>query len=191
VPVSDDGGSSSEIQRVLGAFPCFLSSFLSHFQFSRTDPLSCPVKSSISSGGPALGDIRSRLIRLIPASPPDSPLGAFSSSSFQSSLIDLFLTQTASVGSWSTAFLAEALAAETSRQNGRRLLREAIGCGGCVAFSHCSFFARSELTVALFQGIPGDRKETIRAFLVHFQSAVLKKAQRVCHSLSFQPAFLH
>ncbi|GAA6043324.1 hypothetical protein JCM8097_001185 [Rhodosporidiobolus ruineniae] len=42
VPVSDDGGSSSEIQRVLG--------------------------------GPALGDIRSRLIRLIPPSPPNSPL---------------------------------------------------------------------------------------------------------------------
>ncbi|GAA6010644.1 hypothetical protein JCM10207_007781 [Rhodosporidiobolus poonsookiae] len=42
VPVSDDGGSTSEIQRVLG--------------------------------GPALGDLRSRLIRLIPLSPPNSPL---------------------------------------------------------------------------------------------------------------------
>ncbi|GAA5986035.1 hypothetical protein JCM10908_006379 [Rhodotorula pacifica] len=42
LPVSDDGGSSSEIQRVLG--------------------------------GPALGDIRSRLIRLIPSSPSGSPL---------------------------------------------------------------------------------------------------------------------
>ncbi|EMS22752.1 hypothetical protein NBRC10512_006573 [Rhodotorula toruloides] len=42
LPVSDDGGSSSEIQRVLG--------------------------------GPALGDIRSRLIRLIPPSPAGSPL---------------------------------------------------------------------------------------------------------------------
>lgn len=35
------------------------------------------------------------------------------------------------------------------------------------------------LTFSSSQGIPGDRKETIRAFLVHFQSAVLKKAQRV------------
>ncbi|GAA5859507.1 hypothetical protein JCM1840_004645 [Sporobolomyces johnsonii] len=42
VPISDDGGSTAEVLRVLG--------------------------------GPALGDIRSRLIRLIPASPPDSPL---------------------------------------------------------------------------------------------------------------------
>ncbi|BGP02101.1 LPPG:FO 2-phospho-L-lactate transferase CofD/UPF0052 [Rhodosporidium toruloides NP11] [Rhodotorula toruloides] len=42
LPVSDDGGSSSEIQRVLG--------------------------------GPALGDIRSRLIRLIPPTPAGSPL---------------------------------------------------------------------------------------------------------------------
>ncbi|GAA5897654.1 uncharacterized protein JCM6883_006770 [Sporobolomyces salmoneus] len=43
VPVSDDGGSTAEILRVLG--------------------------------GPALGDIRSRLVRLIPLSPPESPLG--------------------------------------------------------------------------------------------------------------------
>ncbi|KAI3622528.1 maternal effect embryo arrest 18 protein [Moniliophthora roreri] len=44
LPVSDDGGSSSEIIRVLG--------------------------------GPSIGDIRSRLIRLIPHAPPSSPLDA-------------------------------------------------------------------------------------------------------------------
>lgn len=44
LPISDDGGSSSEIQRVLG--------------------------------GPAIGDIRSRLVRLIPDAPDDSPLAA-------------------------------------------------------------------------------------------------------------------
>lgn len=42
LPISDDGGSSSEIQRVLG--------------------------------GPSIGDIRSRLVRLIPDSPCESPL---------------------------------------------------------------------------------------------------------------------
>ncbi|KAI9566984.1 hypothetical protein HD554DRAFT_2024581 [Boletus coccyginus] len=44
LPVSDDGGSSSEIIRVLG--------------------------------GPSIGDIRSRLVRMIPPAPPNSPLGA-------------------------------------------------------------------------------------------------------------------
>ncbi|GJJ14680.1 hypothetical protein Clacol_008946 [Clathrus columnatus] len=44
LPVSDDGGSSSEIIRVVG--------------------------------GPSVGDIRSRLIRLIPTTTPDSPLHA-------------------------------------------------------------------------------------------------------------------
>ncbi|OAX42565.1 UPF0052-domain-containing protein [Rhizopogon vinicolor AM-OR11-026] len=44
LPVSDDGGSSSEIIRVLG--------------------------------GPSIGDVRSRLVRLIPPAPPGSPLDA-------------------------------------------------------------------------------------------------------------------
>ncbi|KAI9456906.1 UPF0052-domain-containing protein [Russula earlei] len=44
LPVSDDGGSSSEIIRVLG--------------------------------GPSIGDIRSRLVRLIPHAPPGTPLNA-------------------------------------------------------------------------------------------------------------------
>ncbi|KAI5481264.1 hypothetical protein MNV49_004884 [Pseudohyphozyma bogoriensis] len=44
IPISDDGGSSSEVQRVLG--------------------------------GPSIGDIRSRLVRLIPESPDGTPLAA-------------------------------------------------------------------------------------------------------------------
>lgn len=45
-----------------------------------------------------------------------------------------------------------------------------------------SLVASDELMVKSFfssQGIPGDRKETLRAFLVYFEGAVLKKAQRV------------
>ncbi|BGP42112.1 hypothetical protein JCM10449v2_006114 [Rhodotorula kratochvilovae] len=108
VPVSDDGGSSSEVQRVLG--------------------------------GPALGDIRSRLIRLIPPSPPNSPLDCI-----------------------------------------RRLLEYRLP-GDDSGKSHAEVKSEwqeiVEGTHRLWRGIPGDRKETIRAFLVHFESAVLKKAQR-------------
>lgn len=66
LPVSDDGGSSSEIQRVLGQLPLLWS--LSPRQ--DTDP----ERRSFHAGGPALGDIRSRLIRLIPSAPTGSPL---------------------------------------------------------------------------------------------------------------------
>ncbi|GAA5882448.1 hypothetical protein JCM3774_001123 [Rhodotorula dairenensis] len=107
LPVSDDGGSSSEIQRVLG--------------------------------GPALGDIRSRLIRLIPPAPAGSPLDCI-----------------------------------------RRLLEYRLPGGANtsnVAVKQ-EWGDIVEGTHRLWRGIPGDRKETIRAFLVHFQNAVLKKAQR-------------
>ncbi|BGP18418.1 hypothetical protein JCM10213_001665 [Rhodosporidiobolus nylandii] len=107
VPVSDDGGSSSEIQRVLG--------------------------------GPALGDIRSRLTRLIPSSPANPSLNAIRR------LMEYRLPGGAGV-------------------SGREVKAE---WAEIVEGSH-----------RLWRGIPGDRKETIRAFLVHFQSAVLKKAQR-------------
>ncbi|GAA5899836.1 hypothetical protein JCM8208_004578 [Rhodotorula glutinis] len=108
VPVSDDGGSSSEVQRVLG--------------------------------GPALGDIRSRLIRLIPPSPLNSPLDCI-----------------------------------------RKLLEYRLpgeGSGKSHAEVKGEWHEIVEGTHKLWRGIPGDRKETIRAFLVHFESAVLKKAQR-------------
>ncbi|GAA6003466.1 uncharacterized protein JCM10292_001604 [Rhodotorula paludigena] len=108
VPVSDDGGSSSEVQRVLG--------------------------------GPALGDIRSRLIRLIPPSPPSSPLDCI-----------------------------------------RRLLEYRLpgdGSGKSHTEVKGEWHEIVEGTHRLWRGIPGDRKETIRAFLVHFEGAVLKKAQR-------------
>ena len=61
LPLSDDGGSSSEIQRVIG-----------------TSYLSTAIPQLIRpSGGPSIGDIRSRLTRLIdPSAPPSSPLFA-------------------------------------------------------------------------------------------------------------------
>ncbi|GAA6048805.1 hypothetical protein JCM3770_003631 [Rhodotorula araucariae] len=108
LPVSDDGGSSSEVQRVLG--------------------------------GPALGDIRSRLIRLIPPSPPNSPLDCI------------------------RRLLEYRLPGEDSNKSHAQVKGE--------------WQEIVEGTHRLWRGIPGDRKETIRAFLVHFESAVLKKAQR-------------
>ncbi|GAA5973497.1 hypothetical protein JCM11641_006494 [Rhodosporidiobolus odoratus] len=115
VPVSDDGGSSSEVQRVLG--------------------------------GPALGDLRSRLIRLIPPSPPDSPLDCI-----------------------------------------RRLLEYRLPGSNVSSRDVKSEWQEVvEGSHKLWRGIPGDRKETIRAFLVHFESAVLKKAQRVRREFLFPP----
>ncbi|BGP57044.1 hypothetical protein JCM8202_004518 [Rhodotorula sphaerocarpa] len=107
LPVSDDGGSTSEIQRVLG--------------------------------GPALGDLRSRLVRLIPPAPPGSPLDCI-----------------------------------------RRLLEYRLPGGPNVSHAEVKqeWGDIVEGTHRLWRGIPGDRKETIRAFLVHFQSRILKKAQR-------------
>ncbi|KAF8876805.1 hypothetical protein CPB85DRAFT_1378555 [Mucidula mucida] len=89
LPVSDDGGSSSEIIRVIG--------------------------------GPSIGDIRSRLIRLIPPASPGSPLDAI------------------------------------PREEWRDIV---------------------EGTSKLWQGIPNDRKETIRGFLVYFESELLKRAHK-------------
>ncbi|OBZ80097.1 hypothetical protein A0H81_00180 [Grifola frondosa] len=84
LPVSDDGGSSSEIIRVVG--------------------------------GPSIGDIRSRLVRLIPPSPPSSP-----------------------------------------RDEWRDIVE-----------------GRS----TLWAGIPNDRKEMIRGFLVYFEYEILKRAHK-------------
>lgn len=61
LPVSDDGGSSSEIIRVLGG-PSVGMAALHLFLIKRLLK-TCPV-----------GDIRSRLIRLIPPAPSSSPL---------------------------------------------------------------------------------------------------------------------
>ncbi|GAA5961491.1 hypothetical protein JCM3765_003605 [Sporobolomyces pararoseus] len=105
VPVSDDGGSTAEILRVLG--------------------------------GPALGDIRSRLVRLIPPSRPNSPLFCI-----------------------------------------RRLFEYRLPSIGTSYEIKGEWHSIVEGTHKLWKGIPGDRKETIRAFLVHFEGAVLKKAQR-------------
>lgn len=110
LPVSDDGGSSSEIIRVLG--------------------------------GPSIGDIRSRLIRLIPPSPEASPLEAI------------------------RKLLAYRLPANFSQHEARDEWRDIV-----------------EGRSSLWNGIPHDRKETIRGFLVHFESELLKRSHK---NFSFQ-----
>ncbi|GAA6020646.1 hypothetical protein JCM11491_001132 [Sporobolomyces phaffii] len=105
VPVSDDGGSTAEILRVLG--------------------------------GPALGDIRSRLVRLIPPSPAESPLFCI-----------------------------------------RRLFEYRLPSTGSSYEIKGEWHTIVEGTHRLWKGIPVDRREAIRAFLVYFEGAVLKKAQR-------------
>ncbi|TRM62945.1 hypothetical protein BD626DRAFT_557818 [Schizophyllum amplum] len=105
LPVSDDGGSSSEIIRVLG--------------------------------GPSIGDIRSRLVRLIPACPPGSPLDAIRN------------------------LLSYRLPTTLSDREARDQWRDIV-----------------EGNSALWNGIPGDRKETIRGFLVYFESELLRRAHK-------------
>lgn len=105
LPVSDDGGSSSEIIRVLG--------------------------------GPSIGDIRSRLIRLIPPSPANSPQDAI------------------------RRLLAYRFPPNTSQREARDHWRDII-----------------EGKSSLWKGIPTDRKETIRGFLVYFESELLKRAHK-------------
>ncbi|KAJ8520366.1 hypothetical protein ONZ45_g2827 [Pleurotus djamor] len=105
LPVSDDGGSSSEIIRVLG--------------------------------GPSIGDIRSRLIRLIPSAPPSSPLEAIRN------------------------LLSYRLPSRCTEKQARDEWRDIV-----------------EGRSALWAGIPNDRKETIRGFLVYFESELLKRAHK-------------
>ncbi|KAH9855840.1 UPF0052-domain-containing protein [Lenzites betulinus] len=105
LPVSDDGGSSSEIIRVLG--------------------------------GPSIGDIRSRLVRLIPSVDPSSPLEAIRN------------------------LLAYRLPAQCTEKEARDEWRDIVE-------------GRSKL----WSGIPNDRKEMIRGFLVHFESEILKRAHK-------------
>ncbi|PIL30733.1 hypothetical protein GSI_06901 [Ganoderma sinense ZZ0214-1] len=105
LPVSDDGGSSSEIIRVLG--------------------------------GPSIGDIRSRLVRLIPPADPGSPLDAIRN------------------------LLAYRLPAKCTEQEARDEWRDIV-----------------EGRSLLWAGIPNDRKEMIRAFLVHFEHEILSRAHK-------------
>ncbi|KAF8845557.1 UPF0052-domain-containing protein [Paxillus ammoniavirescens] len=105
LPVSDDGGSSSEIIRVLG--------------------------------GPSIGDIRSRLVRMIPPAPPTSPIGAV------------------------RALLSYRLPANVPEREARAEWRDIV-----------------EGQSPLWSGIPNDRKETIRGFLVYFENEVLKRAHK-------------
>lgn len=106
LPVSDNGGSSAEIIRVLG--------------------------------GPSIGDIRSRLIRLIPDMPSTSPLGAI------------------------RTLLGHRIPPSLSEDEARAQWREIV-----------------EGHSVLWKGIPADRKETIRGFLVYFEGEVLKRADKL------------
>ncbi|KAF8633932.1 hypothetical protein AX15_001116 [Amanita polypyramis BW_CC] len=105
LPVSDDGGSSSEIIRVMG--------------------------------GPSIGDIRSRLVRLIPLAPPSSPLNPIRS------------------------LLAYRLPTKCTDKEARDLWREIV-----------------EGKSDLWLGIPHDRKEAIRGFLVYFENEILKRSHK-------------
>jgi len=109
LPVSDNGGSSSEIIRVLG--------------------------------GPSLGDIRSRLVRLIPDNPDKAGIKAL----FEYRL-------------------------PSDDEDGHRVKGEWLDI---VEGSH-----------PLWRDIPADRREAIRAFLVHFEHAILRRAQRRFNFLS-------
>ncbi|KAL0570988.1 hypothetical protein V5O48_010973 [Marasmius crinis-equi] len=111
LPVSDDGGSSSEIIRVLGG------PSIGHLQLA--------------------GDIRSRLVRLIPPAPSSSPLDAI------------------------RTLLAYRLPTTYSERQAREEWRDIVE-----GKSH------------LWHGIPTDRKETIRGFLVYFESEILKRAHK-------------
>ncbi|GHJ86371.1 hypothetical protein NliqN6_2773 [Naganishia liquefaciens] len=117
LPVSDDGGSSSEILRCLG--------------------------------GPSIGDIRSRLIRLIPVpengvmdlvNDPGSRLDGIQA------VHDLFAQRFPATG--------------TERQ-----VKEMWG-------------DIIEGTSDLWTGIPEDRREAMRAFFVHFNTLILRRAHK-------------
>ncbi|WVW84640.1 hypothetical protein I302_106674 [Kwoniella bestiolae CBS 10118] len=110
LPVSDDGGSSSEILR------CF--------------------------GGPSIGDIRSRLIRLIPLT---------SNPSAKDDIERLAIYN----------LLAYRFPSDAPEKDVRELWHEIVE-------------GRSEL----WDGIGEDKKECIRAFLVHFQTLCLKRAHK-------------
>ncbi|KAG9122799.1 hypothetical protein FRC07_000654 [Ceratobasidium sp. 392] len=103
LPVSDNGGSSSEIIRVLG--------------------------------GPSIGDIRSRLVRLIPPLPAPGP-----------AIHNL---------------LSYRFPSNCTEREARELWRDIV-----------------EGKSKLWTGIPPDRKETIRGFLVYFESELLKRAHK-------------
>lgn len=107
LPVSDDGGSSSEIIRVLGG-PSIGKGFDLHF---------LPHLISCTN----LGDLRSRLIRLIPPAPAGSPLDAI------------------------RTLLAYRLPAHYTEREAKDEWRDIV-----------------EGNSSLWEGIPNDRKETIR-----------------------------
>ncbi|KAE8194411.1 hypothetical protein A4X06_0g3529 [Tilletia controversa] len=116
MPISDDGGSSSEIIRVLG--------------------------------GPSIGDIRSRLVRLIPTS--HQQYG---------------LLPTDPRPPPSNDAIHALLAYRLPPQGSIRLIKE-------------EWLAILEGRHRLWKGIEPERRECIRGFLVHFESEILRRAHR-------------
>ena len=101
LPISDNGGSSSEIIRVMG--------------------------------GPSIGDIRSRLVRLIPSPRSESDAAI------------------------------------------KQLLEYRLSAAGASeAEVKAEWLSIVEGQSGLWRGVPADRRETIRAFLVYFESELLK-----------------
>lgn len=123
-----------------------------------------------------MGDIRSRLIRLIPPAPSGSPLDCIRR------LLEYRLPGGANTSNVAVKQEWGDIVEGTHRL--WRVSRSSPSAGNAAAPEPALLHGRLHLNHPLTrcnycQGIPGDRKETIRAFLVHFQNAVLKKAQRV------------
>jgi 2-phospho-L-lactate transferase/gluconeogenesis factor (CofD/UPF0052 family) len=122
MPISDNGGSSSEIIRVLG--------------------------------GPSIGDLRSRLTRLI-ATPSHQPLD---------------------VGSGSTRH--QNAPPPQSNQAIYNLLSYRLPTTGKSREIKQEWMDILEGNHPLWRGIDTERKEVVRGFLVHFESEVLRRAHR-------------
>ncbi|SNX82977.1 uncharacterized protein MEPE_01683 [Melanopsichium pennsylvanicum] len=125
MPISDNGGSSSEIIRVLG--------------------------------GPSIGDLRSRLNRLIPTPSRHSPTITFSQVS---------------------SAAAFAKSPPQSNEAIHNLLSYRLPSQGSLKEIKQEWMDILEGRHPLWQGIEPERKEVIRGFLVHFESEVLRRAHR-------------
>ncbi|KAJ1585560.1 hypothetical protein NDA11_005898 [Ustilago hordei] len=117
MPISDNGGSSSEIIRVLG--------------------------------GPSIGDLRSRLNRLIPTPSQHDPFASSSSSE-----------------------------PPQSNEAIHNLLSYRLPSSGKSREIKQEWMDILEGRHRLWRGIESERKEVIRGFLVHFESEVLRRAHR-------------
>ncbi len=160
MPISDNGGSSSEIIRVLG--------------------------------GPSIGDLRSRLVRLIPlppspASQQASPAIPQASRSADPSTSLLSKTPTASshLSSFpptqsSPSSLSASLHSHIPGSNRalHALLSYRLPVTGSMQAIRLEWLDILEGKHPLWRGIEHERKECVRGFLVHFESEILRRAHR-------------